>query len=87
MVKITMTLNEEQYEKFLKSQKMVCEKKVGRPNRKGSKYVLPEFLKNSSDYPCHYHCGICNSNLYLRHPANYIQHTKTKKHLKKIKGE
>ena len=82
-----MTLDEEGYEKFLKARKMMCKIKVGRPNKKNSKYVLPELLKNSSDYPCHYHCGVCGSNLYLRHPANYIQHTKTKKHIKKIEGE
>lgn len=81
-----MTLSIEEYEKFLSSQKKISKRKVkiGRPNKKGSKYNLPEFLKDSSQYPCHYYCGICNSNLYLRHPANYIQHVKTKKHIKKI---
>jgi hypothetical protein len=84
MVIVKMTLTIESYEKFLKAQNMVCEKKIGRPSKRGSKYNIPDFLKNNKDYPINYHCGICNSNLYLRHPANYIQHTKTQKHQKKI---
>lgn len=84
MVVIKMTLKLEDYEKYLKliNSKKDIPKKIGRPRK--TKYIIPDFLKDMSDYPCHYHCGICNSNLYLRHPSNYIQHTKTKKHLKNI---
>lgn len=80
-----MTLNLENYEKFIKSQETINNiKKKGRPISKGSKYIIPEFLRDKNDYPCHYYCGMCKSNLYLRHPSNYIQHTKTKKHLKNL---
>lgn len=83
-----MTLKIEDYEKFIKSQEIINKTiKKGRPKTRGLKYILPEFLRGRDDYPCHYHCGLCNSNLYLRHPSNYIQHTKTKKHQKSIKQD
>ena len=84
MVTVKMTLSIEEYQKFLKAQHMQPKPKQG-ISYKGSKYELPDILKNC-EYPINYHCGICDSNLFLRHPAHYHQHVKTKKHTKKMGG-
>ena len=82
MVIVKMTLTVEDYNRFLKSCKMIENKKTY--NKKKVDINIPEFLRNKTDYPCNYTCGLCKSNLYLRGPSNYYQHINTKKHKKNI---
>lgn len=78
-VKINMTLSIDNYKKhldFIKNNKYKSKYK----NNKD----IPDFLKNNKDYPQNYYCGKCKTNLYLRNINNYLQHIKTKKHLRNI---
>lgn len=72
---IKMTVKESDYKNYLKmfNKKSTIKSKHA--------HLLPDIL-NTKDYPINYICS-CGSSLYLRHYYAYLQHIKTKKHIKK----